>query len=289
MLILFLILFLLFLAVTLYAADEITKIPYFGIPYTPKDFHWTFEEVEFRSCDGLKLTGWFVPARTPTDATILIQHGKGSNAGDMLLNTRALHERGSWNLLYYNFRGHGTSEGARCSLGPLELGDMESAMAMLASRHPEACRRWAIYGHSMGAAVAILGAVKHPELRGIVAESCFADTARTIKRFAWMFYRIPRFPFMGPAIQLASWRMGVDIRGFQPARVVAQISPRPLLLIVGEEDHRTPVEDARAIFEMARDPKALWTVPGAGHCQCWEKASADYEQKLLDFYRRVFA
>src|SRR5262245_7440246 len=84
------------LAVSLYGASEIGRIPYLATPYLPKDFSIPYEDVSFPSHDGLKLTGWFVPARTPSDQTILVLHGLGSNAGDMLLNTLCLAGVGKW-------------------------------------------------------------------------------------------------------------------------------------------------------------------------------------------------
>ena len=54
--------FLFVFAVAVYGALEIPKIPYLAVPYTPKDFGLVFEDVSFLSHDGLKLTGWFLPA-----------------------------------------------------------------------------------------------------------------------------------------------------------------------------------------------------------------------------------
>src|SRR5262249_52983083 len=157
----------------------------------------------FLSHDGLKLTGWFLPAKSRSEKTIIIQHGLGSNAGDMLLNTVCLAREGAWNLFFFNFRGHADSQGHLTSLGPLELRDLESALAYLKREKPDAARRLAIYGHSLGAAVAIVGAAKHVELEGVAAESPFARTRDTVTYFANKFYGIPKIPFMPLAMWLA--------------------------------------------------------------------------------------
>src|SRR5437773_10007763 len=91
------------LGVAYYGSTQITLIPYLAVPYTPKDFGWTFEDISFVTEDGLRLTGWWVPAKTSSDVTLIILHGVGSNAGDMLEWTACL--QGPWNLLYFNFRG----------------------------------------------------------------------------------------------------------------------------------------------------------------------------------------
>src|SRR5262249_5684720 len=160
--------------VSLYGASEIVRIPYLATPYLPKDFGLTSEDVSFLSYDGLKLVGWFIPAPSPSNQTIFVLHGLGSNAGDMLLNALALARVGKWNLFFVNFRGHEGSEGHLTSLGPLELKDYESAINFIKRSKPEQTRRMAVYGHSLGAAVAIVGAARHPELEGVAAESPFA-------------------------------------------------------------------------------------------------------------------
>ena len=81
-------------------------------PHTPKDFGLAYEEVSFQSYDHLKLTGWFLPARVASDVTLIILHGLGSNAGDMLLNVLCSGKSTAGGIFFYfNFRGHGDSDG----------------------------------------------------------------------------------------------------------------------------------------------------------------------------------
>ena len=46
---------------------------------------------------------------------------------------------------------------------------------------------------------------------------------------------------------------------------VAEVSPRPLLLIHGEEDQRLPAWSSRNIYDRARQPKELVLLPDARH------------------------
>jgi len=98
------------LAVSFYGSIEVTGIPFLAVPYTPKDFGFPFEAASFESFDHLKLTGWFLPARNPSPVTLVVLHGLGSNAGDMLLNTVCLARDGRWNLFYFNFAGTRTAK-----------------------------------------------------------------------------------------------------------------------------------------------------------------------------------
>ena len=193
-----------------------------------------------------------------------------------------------WNLFYYNFRGHADSEGNYTSLGPLELKDLESALAFIKKEKPEETRRLAIYGHSLGAAVAIVGAASHAELEGVAAESPFTRTRDTVTYFARTFYGIPKFPFMYLAIFLSQLRLGISLWNFAPLDVIGRLAPRPFFLIHAERDRRMPTKDMEALMAAAGEPKEMWIVPGADHGEPWLIDKEGYERRLVGFFKRVF-
>jgi pimeloyl-ACP methyl ester carboxylesterase len=276
-------------AVALYGSLEVTRIPYLAVPYTPKDFGLAYEEISFRSYDNLKLTGWFLPAPVLSETTIIVLHGLGSNAGDMLLNVLCLARARQWNLFLFNFRGHADSEGKLTSLGPLELKDFESALAFLKKAKPVAARRVGLYGHSLGASVAIVGAARHPEIGAVAAESPFTRTRKTVAYFAKKFYGIPEFPFMHLALLITRFRLGISLWNFSPIDDVGKISPRPFFMIHAERDQRMPLADTNALFAAAGEPKELWVVPGADHGEPWMVAKEEYDRRMVEFFRRVFS
>ena len=279
---------LLVLAVSAYGALEIIRIPFLGIPATPADYGLAYESVRFPTARGIELTGWWIPADKASPVTILVQHGIGSNAGDILPSSLCLRNNGAWNLFYFNFRGHGDSEGRHASLGPLELEDMRHALLFIKQRWPKATQRLGVYGHSMGAAVALVGAAEMPELEGVIAENPFSDIRRTIRRFAWLFYHIPYFPFIPLAIMLASLQMRVRLGHFSPEKSIGKIAPRPVLLLHGELDRRMPKSELRRLWDAAREPKELWTIPMAGHGDAWLVVKDEYERRMVHFFKTIF-
>lgn len=276
------------LAVSVYGAVEIIRIPFLNIPATPTDYGLDYEKVRFPSIRNVELTGWWIPADKPSPVTIIVQHGIGSNAGDMLPSSVCLRNDGAWNLFYYNFRGHGDSSGRHTSLGPLELEDMRRAVAFVRARWPNATQRLGLYGHSLGAAVAIVGAAEMPEIEGVIAENSFSDIRQTIRRFAWVFYRVPYYPFIPLAIMMASIQMRVWLGHFSPAKCIGKIAPRPIFLLHGELDRRMPKSDVRALWDAAREPKELWTIPSAGHGDAWLVTKEEYERRMVNFFKAVF-
>ncbi len=68
--------------------------------------------------------------------------------------------------------------------------------------------------------------------------------------------------------------------------VVAQIAPRPLLIIHGAEDREVPAAHSERNHAAAKAPKELWIVPGAAHAQSREIAGAEYERRVVAFFRQ---
>lgn len=269
------------------------------ITVIPRTFGLEFEEESFTSPDGVPLKGWFVPAQgpraagrpgavVPTDVTLIVCHGWGANRSDILERTYFLNTEGGYNLFYFDFRNHGESGTGRSSLTKLEIGDLEAALAHLKATRPAAARRVALYGMSMGASVCLWVAAHRPEIAGVVAESPFGSYREVVVRFGKMFYNFPRVPFALITLWATRWRLGFDPQDHSPLGVVHRIAPRPVFLMQGDRDARMPVLEGERLFAAAREPKTLWTVPGANHGEVAEIGGREYRRRLLDFYAGLF-
>jgi len=96
-------------------------------------------------------------------------HGWGDNKGELLAKTFFLNSVGGFNLLYFDHRSHGESGGEYTTIGCLEVLDFQAAMAYLRQHRVHCLRRLGVFGLSMGAAVALNFALRHPtRLLGLV-------------------------------------------------------------------------------------------------------------------------
>lgn len=57
----------------------------------------------------------------------------------------------------------------------------------------------------------------------------------------------------------------VFISGFEPKAFIHRISPRPLLMVVGEKENTIPVDQQLDAFEQAKEPKRIHNIKGQGH------------------------
>jgi fermentation-respiration switch protein FrsA (DUF1100 family) len=60
----------------------------------------------------------------------------------------------------------------------------------------------------------------------------------------------------------------------------------PVLIVNGTQDKHTSIEDARALFSAASEPKELWAVEGAAHVNLYAFAKTEYEHRVGDFLAR---
>lgn len=256
---------------------------------SPKAFGVPFEIARFASKDGTPLSGWFLAAPSPSDKTILVCHGWGAHKADVLPSTVFLNTKGGYNLFYFDFRAHGESGMAKCSLGPLESQDLEAALNYMLQEKPSETKRLAAFGLSMGGAVAMAVAARRPEILGVAAESAFSSFNDVVARYAKIFYHLPRYPLVSPfTLFFVRLRLGLDPEQFSPIHQIAKISPRPLILIQGDSDPRMPVSEGEKLFAAAGEPKELWTVPGADHGDPGTMHEAEYQKRLLGFFEKVF-
>ena len=88
---------------------------------TPQAYGLSYDDIQFTTEDNLKLHGWWIPA-VKTSRTIIFLHGfNGSMDPDLKYAPRFV--QAGLNVLMFDFRNHGRSEGKTTSLGALEVLD----------------------------------------------------------------------------------------------------------------------------------------------------------------------
>jgi dipeptidyl aminopeptidase/acylaminoacyl peptidase len=221
----------------------------------------SFEDVAFPTTDGLTLRGWFIPAEEPSAPAILYAHATAHDQRSGLSLVPAFHA-GGYHVLLFSYRGHALSDGNSLGFtyGHGESRDVDAAVQFL--REEKGIRRIGAIGHSAGAASIILSAARNPQIGAVAAVAVFNSVTE-----AWHTSRPSLMPpfLMDLTLRLAEKRKGFDRDQVCPLEAVPRIAPRPLLLIHGTNDRRITEAQARRLFEVAREPKALWLVDGATH------------------------
>lgn len=255
----------------------------------PEQFGLRYEKVAFETRDGLTLRGWFLPSPSgPAESrTLLMCHGWGDNKGDLLRFTHFLNQAAGFNLLYFDNRSHGESDGEITTVGYLELIDFEAAVRYLRENRPRCLERLGVFGLSMGAAVACMAMPEHPEIKAAVLESPFTEYRRVVRQWAWNNFRVPYLPLVWLTLRMLRWRVGEPrVDSCSPIHAVGRIAPRPLLIIGGARDLLMPEDDVRNLHAAAGEPQQIWIVPGAAHAKCHEAAGLEYETRVAGFFSK---
>ncbi|GAC1627075.1 MAG: alpha/beta hydrolase [Chloroflexota bacterium] len=252
--------------------------------FTPWEVQVPHDVVDFETADGVRLRGWWL-TRPESARTVICCTGHRGLKQDLLGIGTGLWRAGN-NVLLFDFRGCGDSDLVPLSLAYHELLDARAAIRFVQERNPGA--HIGLVGYSMGAAVSILVAAEDPSIRVVVADSSFA-TMRDVVAFAIRRHRLPAHPIVGLSDLFNYWRHGYRFSAVKPIDAIGRMAPRPVLIIHGEEDSVTPVDNAYRLFEAAREPKELWVVPGARHCGAYFAHRQTYVRRVSEFVGRSLA
>ena len=223
--------------------------------------------------DGLKILGQlYLPDKADHAPypTICVCHGIPTGSPDPndisypLLAERICRE--GLAVLIFNFRGTGASSGNLDISGWTR--DLKAAIDYLWAL-PEVDRsRLSLLGFSGGAAVSICVAAQDNRVLFIVACACPAEFTfltgvgnplAIISYFRGLgAIRDKDFPY-----SMEEWLNG--FRLVSPIKCVAEIAPRPLLLVHGNKDELVDVNHAYKLYARAKEPKQIIIVDGAKH------------------------
>lgn len=252
---------------------------------TPDEFDLPFEHVTFSARDGVLLGGRLTAEAGSKRPTVIFCAGMfGSMDGDTPM--LPMFASAGFDVLQFDWRGHGISDGTRGTLGVREILDVHGAVDFLQSR---GIRRIGLMGFSFGGAVALRAAAEDPRVACAACDGGYVNLQHAVEGFAVeRFGRRARMflrPFVWLVLRLVEVRLAASLRPVSPLDAVGRISPRPVLFVHGEDDPFVPVSDQDAIFHACGDPKQLWRVPGAGHREAHRIAAEEYRERVIGFFR----
>jgi alpha-beta hydrolase superfamily lysophospholipase len=268
----------------------------------------------FKASDGTLLCGDFWAQQQPAP-TIVLCHGFRISRAH-LRPAAELHYAYGFNVLFFDFRGHGDSDSVLTSAGNAEVLDLEAAL-FAASQQPETLpSKIIIHGFSMGASVALL-TPPHPEVVAIIADSPYARSDDIMRRvvyqrlletsYQWLpLFRPLRYLF--PAITWCTVGLcTIDFRlrfGFSVvARPVASFKhwraarskhalhqqAIPILLIHSAGDTLIPIEHAYQIVAEAKAHNVTletYFVEHVNHCGAYGYHPLRYTSVIHRFLSR---
>lgn len=272
---------LLILGAFLVGFDGCFYYPTREVIYTPKTWNLAYEEVTFKTSDGVNLSGWFIPAqgrtrdgtKTPAKGTVIHFHGNAENMTGHVSFVYWLPEAG-YNLFVFDYRGYGKSEGSVTRKGTIL--DGHAALDYILSRPDVDKQRVFLFGQSLGGAVGVVVAAERPEIRAVVVDSTFSGYRRIAAR-----HLRKTLYFEWPAKALAHLAVSAE---YDPIDYVQRLAPRPLLVIASGQDRIVFPELGRELFDAAGEPKEFWLVPEADHTETLSLKYDEARRRITEWF-----
>jgi len=265
-----------------------SSFPKGPISSTPKDYGMEFKDVEFKAKDGFKIRGWLVVNKTASP-TIIICHGFNTSRSDVLVLADFLFD-GGYNILLFDFRGHGQSQGWYTSFGLQEQRDLAAAIEFLKNNQELKSKDFGVIGVSMGGSVAIMVAAENQDIKAVAADSPYVDLDRSIIRHTKFLLKVPFSEFLG-RLAILSYRLRffTDSSKVSPIKVISKVSPRAVMVISATNDKRMPPEDAEELYLKAGTPRELFLTLSAGHSESYWENTEEYRRRVTGFFQKYLA
>jgi len=241
-----------------------------------------YEEIAFPSpLDGTILRGWYMPAVRSTGRVVVVVPGIDDNrlVSGISLRLAADLVADGFDVLAFDLRGQGASDGDTLSFGAREQHDVIGAVAVARAR---GARHVAVIGFSMGAAAAMLAAARSPDIEALVLDSALADLRDTLGTGIGTAYHVPG-PIVAYALFLYEALSGTDPGSVVPADAIGALSTRPLLFIAGADDRTVKPTDGADMARAAGVNAEYVLVPGAGHVGAFFADPSAYAGRVRAF------
>ena len=222
-----------------------------------------FEDLHLTAEDETRLHGLFLPGPA-AKVTVLISHGNAGNISHRTERALLFREWLDANVLLYDYRGFGRSEGAPDEPGTYQ--DARAAYKHLVESRGIPPAQIVLFGESLGCAVTLELASNHPSA-AVVLEAPFTsvpDMSRLV------------FPMLP---------VGAFIKNrYDNLSKIGRLRT-PVLVMHGDRDEVVPYWMGERLFASAREPKRFFKIVGAGHNDTYTAGGDAYRNALVQFVR----
>ncbi|MDZ7696801.1 MAG: alpha/beta hydrolase [Deltaproteobacteria bacterium] len=266
---------LLYLILTLLFTYVVHQIPRAPVQDTPD---WgRISDTRIPAVDGGTLEVWRIDPDGASRGIVVLAHGWSRNRDRMVGRARVFGKMG-FSVVIHSARDHGESSPYRFMNAFRFAEDIERVLNWVG-------RPVLLYGHSAGAAGAIIAAGRNPEkIRLLFLESCYARTKEALRSLYRSYSPVFGLLF-APMVVLwmdLFYRFRMD--GVSPVRLAPHIDI-PVLIIHGEKDEHFPLHHAWRLRDAFPAGRAeLFVGTGSDHSSC--SLLPEYPEAIRSFVER---
>ncbi|WP_461865528.1 alpha/beta hydrolase [Thermococcus sp.] len=278
---------LLFFAFITFIAYKMASPPRLIGDWTPKDlgYGYEYEELWIRTKDGLRLHAWWIDQGN--EKTIIPLHGYTASKWEEIYMKPTLEIllKGGYNVLVFDFRAHGKSEGKYTTIGDKELIDVLSAVDWIRENKSAKAQKIGLIGFSMGAIVTIRALAEDERICCGIADSPPIYMDRTGARGLKYFAKLPiwLYSIVKPITLWISRGKIINIIEY------ANKIKKPLLLIAGKKDPLVMIKEVEEFYKKNKkiNPEVNLWVSEAAHVRTINISRDCYETHVLEFFGKM--
>ncbi|MEJ2748728.1 MAG: alpha/beta fold hydrolase, partial [Anaerolineae bacterium] len=286
-------------AVAAFFVQRMIKPPRQRVWATPGDLGLAYEDVNFPAKDGVRLSGWFVPAKDGKrdGAAVILLHGwtwnrlgltaddmiselNGSRPVDLLRLALELHRDG-YHVLLFDLRNHGESAAAPpVTFGWQEANDLLGAVAYLHGRSEVNQSRIGAVGFSLGANTILyaLPQTEHIKAAVVVQPTSLETYSRRYGAQMLGPLSLAAVPLTQAMYQAAG---GLRFAALRPAFPAAGAGQTPVLYVQAEDDNWGSAQDV--VQMAAKTPRGQSILVEGTHRYDGYQYVVDHPKLVTDF------
>lgn len=270
----------------------------------PENYGLIYKELEVHTQDGYNIKTWFFPAQElitynkdslisyfenprkrqyqliddRSKPTIIICNGDAANMSGSLVYVRGLVPNG-YNIVTFDWRGFG--ESGKFPIDPDMLFytefllDYEAVINKVSSIEKVDNKNIGVYGFSTGALFSFAVSHINSDIK------CFAGRALMTNPEDFLSFFYDEKPEEKEKVKIP-----LDFSSLYPINLAPSFT-KPVFLIVGESDQRTPVSMSEKIYNELKGEKKIWIVKDAEHGGNRAPEFIDFQlflNKIISFY-----
>ncbi|TFB18553.1 alpha/beta hydrolase [Filobacillus milosensis] len=242
-----------------------------------------FDYWELESFDGLRLQGYYLEAKEPTNKTVVFAHGYLGRARDMGLYGEHYYEDLGYNILSVDLRGHGQSDGDYIGFGWHSRLDLVDWIDKLLERQGDDAEI-VLHGLSMGASTVLMSSGEDlpDNVKGIVADSPYTSVHDLFKYQMTRMFNLPSFPILNTTSIVTEAKANYSLK---EASALDQVKKTdvPILYFHGNSDDFVPTRMTRELYKNTNSEAELKVFEKSGHGEAFAIYKDEYIKVLNEF------
>lgn len=260
-----------FLLLVLVSCNSLIYQPDRHLHGDPHAYGINFKEFSVRSYDGTRLLAWDMKSKTPNpENLVLMFHGNAQNLSSHAFNLTWMLDRKS-DVLIFDYRGYGLSEGT-----PYPKGVLEDGLKFLEIAYEKfkngGYKRFIVYTQSLGGAVALRALEEVPwrnEISLLVLDSTF---------------RSPQEVARAKTKGLLWWLISSE---YTADKALTHLT-MPLLIIHSPKDPVIPFEFGVELYQLAPSlKKSFWKIDSVNHGDVFFAEKGKYREEFMSFINNL--